>query len=64
MSTTEMHPTHLLQTGTFLTQSTPDEADTKPRSPRDYDKDIGDRIDKKPRNSESPQQTHENEDHG
>jgi antitoxin (DNA-binding transcriptional repressor) of toxin-antitoxin stability system len=47
-----------------LSQSTPDDPDTKPKTPRDYDKNVGDRVEKKPRNPESPQQTHENEDHG
>jgi len=47
-----------------LAPSTPGEPDTKPKTPRDYDKDVGDRVEKKPRNPESPQQTHENEDHG
>jgi hypothetical protein len=49
---------------TILFQSAPDEPEKKPRTPRDYDKDVGDRVEKKPRNPESPQQTHENEDHG
>jgi hypothetical protein len=64
MSLTEMHPTQLFRAGTFLTQSTPDDPDTKPKTPRDYDKNVGDRVEKKPRNPESPQQTHENEDYG
>jgi hypothetical protein len=44
----------------MTTPASPDE----PRSPRDYDESTGDRVEKKPRAPDSPQQTHENEDHG
>lgn len=37
---------------------------TKPTSPRDYDAGTGDRVEKEPKPQESPQQTHDNEDHG
>lgn len=43
--------------------NTPTEPDKRP-TPRDYDEGTGDRVEKKPKVPESPQQTHENEDHG
>lgn len=39
------------------------EAD-KPKTPQDYDQGTGNRVEKKPKSPESPQQTHEDEDHG
>ncbi|MEX1827122.1 hypothetical protein [Luteibacter sp. CQ10] len=38
-----------------------------PPSPRDYDRDVGNRVEKKPerdRGGDSPQQTHDDEDNG
>jgi hypothetical protein len=35
-----------------------------PKSPRDYDAGTSDRVEKKPKTPESPQQQHDNEDHG
>jgi len=43
--------------------STPDDKDT-PRNPREYDEATGDRVEKKPKDPESPQQAHEDESHG
>jgi hypothetical protein len=34
------------------------------RNPKDFDAATGDRVEKKPKEPESPQQTHENEDQG
>ncbi|WP_426287808.1 hypothetical protein [Luteibacter sp. E-22] len=34
------------------------------RTPQDYDKSTGNHVEKKPGKEESPQQTHNNEDHG
>ncbi|MDQ0010392.1 hypothetical protein J2T07_002582 [Luteibacter jiangsuensis] len=44
--------------------SHPKQIRAKAEKTRDYDKDVGDCVDKKPRNPESPQQTHENQDYG
>jgi hypothetical protein len=41
----------------------PDDKDT-PRNPREFDTATGDRVEKKPKDPESPQQTHDDEDHG
>lgn len=43
--------------------STPDDKHT-PRNPREYDEATGDRVEKKPKDPESPQQAHEDESHG
>jgi hypothetical protein len=43
--------------------SKPDDKDT-PRNPREFDAGTGDRVEKKPKDPESPQQTHEDESHG
>ncbi len=37
---------------------------TKPKSPREYDAGTSDRVEKNPETPESPQQQHDNEDHG
>jgi hypothetical protein len=34
------------------------------RNPRDFDKGTGDQVEKKPKETESPQQNHDDEDHG
>ena len=44
--------------------STTKDPENKPKTPQDYNKNVGDRVEKKPRNPDSPQQTHDNEDHG
>ncbi|WP_255417722.1 hypothetical protein [Luteibacter sp. OK325] len=41
----------------------PDDKDT-PRNPREFDAGTGDRVEKKPKDAESTQQTHDDEDHG
>ncbi|HVI56260.1 MAG TPA: hypothetical protein VM621_14550 [Luteibacter sp.] len=41
----------------------PDDKDT-PRNPREFDAGTGDRVEKKPKEPESAQQTHDDEDHG
>jgi|GEM_PF-3514886 len=33
-------------------------------TPHDYDKSTGDKVEKKPQGEKSPQQEHDNEDHG
>jgi hypothetical protein len=43
--------------------TTPRETD-KPRKPQDFDAGTGDRVEKKPKGDESPQQTHNDEDQG
>jgi hypothetical protein len=43
--------------------SKPDDKNT-PRNPRELDAGTGDRVEKKPKDPESPQQTHEDESHG
>lgn len=37
---------------------------TKPKSPHEYDAGTSDRVEKSPKAPESPQQQHDNEDHG
>jgi hypothetical protein len=43
--------------------TTPEQKD-QPRNPREFDAGTGDRVEKKPKGPESPQQTHDDEDHG
>ena len=43
--------------------ATPSENE-KPRNPREQDAETGDRVEKQPKEKESPQQTHDNEDQG
>lgn len=36
----------------------------KSRTPREFDESTGDRVEKKPKDNESPRQDHDNEDQG
>jgi hypothetical protein len=46
-----------------IAMTKPDDKDT-PRNPRDFDAGTGDRVEKKPKEPESPGQAHEDESHG